>query len=697
MIQIFHQRPCWLKVFVNEAYIVAMASEANSEDDIGSSLPDSLPLPPSPGTTPIPDEIILPGDSPAGPMLLEPGDTGIPEAVAPAMPSHTVRSEIAEAAQTISFELVPSRKRQRSPGRGRGRGRPRASGICLVPPEPPEASAIVVPPYHEGSLLPTGWGGAGQPDTLAQWAPLGSDIAQPLAVPKVPKGQADLGQPQILMGFARAYSDTSAVVSSLCATLQQGDHMETDEVALVRYILADKSVPLAPVDSLACAAGIPPWKFQPMLHKAAAILTALSSARVAQLEAKLLQYVPRSKLLHYVEGVQYDETPMKTRVRGSAKANVSGASGTGPDCSSLAVQQWGSGEQLVSHSRSKAGHFGKLSSTGGAEKILQTRGELGMVLEIDGKPMTVTVRTSYPLQIIESTSGVALRIAQQCISPVGRGAIAFQGCTRAVTTDAASGNLAAESQIAEARGKTFDKLHLKCGTHGTAGMYGKVFSLHDAKITGVIRVALALRAPGAMHRLRVCIREEIKSRLQILVGEPPLEAIQYKRRLVQLFVQHGRAVPMRQTLLAVCPNGDWRKPMVQHYVLPGTQVDPEIVGNQLAEGMIAVLAASQPSLYNRSKWTGSDIAVDELGIFEAVHRLLSTSFARFAATYGKGSAKQQLLNLAETLRCYDADTPCEICDEEIGEESTGADKQQAASAGSMYNIYIYIYILYSSC
>ena len=67
--------------------------------------------------------------------------------------------------------------------------------------------------------------------------------------------------------------------------------------------------------------------------------------------------------------------------------------------------------------------------------------------------------------------------------------------------------------------------------------------------------------------------------------------------------------------------------------------------------MIA-LASSQPELYNRSKWTGCDLAVDNLGIIESVHRLLSTTYVRFCASYLAGSAAIALLEEAKFMRHY---------------------------------------------
>ena len=43
-----------------------------------------------------------------------------------------------------------------------------------------------------------------------------------------------------------------------------------------------------------------------------------------------------------------------------------------------------------------------------------------------------------------------------------------------------------------------------------------------------------------------------------------------------------------------------------------------------------------PSMYPRHRWTGADIACDEIAVMEVAHRLFSTTFARFVWSYQRG-------------------------------------------------------------
>ena len=71
-------------------------------------------------------------------------------------------------------------------------------------------------------------------------------------------------------------------------------------------------------------------------------------------------------------------------------------------------------------------------------------------------------------------------------------------------------------------------------------------------------------------RWRMCLKDEIKSRWEHLYGCAPDEALQYKSKILRLFVSNGRSVQVRRVLLILCPNGDWRSSTVQFYTTPGS-------------------------------------------------------------------------------------------------------------------------------
>ena len=196
-----------------------------------------------------------------------------------------------------------------------------------------------------------------------------------------------------------------------------------------------------------------------------------------------------------------------------------------------------------------------------------------------------------------------------------------------------------------------------------------------------------------MTRFRKCVRAEIASRLVLYEGHPGRDAHAYKLAALRLFASRGPTCVRRRVLLWTLPNGDWRSPQVEYYISrasPLRLTERGAVLEHLTNGLILALAAAQPNIYNRSKWTDSDLAIDHLALFECVHRLLSTSYARFCATYAKGTLAQQYLAAGRRLRAYDQPALLELEDdlasgegdqEDGGNEGADAAREDAAGHG----------------
>ena len=235
-----------------------------------------------------------------------------------------------------------------------------------------------------------------------------------------------------------------------------------------------------------------------------------------------------------------------------------------------------------------------------------------------------------------------------------------------------------------------DSLHVICDAHCTALVYGKTLAPLDPQVTGAMRIALSLRTGGSMTLFRQCLRDEIASRLRILQGTPPRDAIAYEKRALMVFASHGAGTTTRRALHAMCPNVDWRSSEVEFYVAtwspPEHQLREHVI-EHLSNGLVVALASAQPSCYNRSKWRGSDLVIDDLGIFECVHRLLSTSHVRFCASHLSGSAAQMHINLAQPLRHCDRRSTADGDDDDDNfgsgaEEGGGAAQESVRNEGS---------------
>ena len=90
------------------------------------------------------------------------------------------------------------------------------------------------------------------------------------------------------------------------------------------------------------------------------------------------------------------------------------------------------------------------------------------------------------------------------------------------------------------------------------------------------------------------------------------------------------------------PNGDWRREdRIEVWLPHGVQADRQLVVNSVASGMTFALASRQFKLWPRHRWLGADVACDELGLLESCHRLLTTVFIKYCASFGGAKAQQR--------------------------------------------------------
>jgi len=285
----------------------------------------------------------------------------------------------------------------------------------------------------------------------------------------------------------------------------------------------------------------------------------------------------------------------------------------------------------------------KLSGNASAAKLLQSEQHFGMLLKVGDNYVMIKGTTLSPLQAVERCTAEVLQEAQAQLSAVTAQADHFEQKTRIATVDKFSGNTKAERAIAQARGADWRTLHFFCEVHVTSTIHGQTF--HNLElgldVSSMVHCALSLRVGAAMNRFRACMRLEVASKLHILRGRPPQEATQRRDQLLKLFLSRGPNLAFRKIVLAMLPNGDWsRRDRVEYYIVPGAGGPTErpAICRLLCSGLISALCSSPPSLYPRHRWTGADVAVDDLGLLEAIHGLLSSTYRRFYATFAQPRA-----------------------------------------------------------
>eukprot|EP00971_Amphidinium_carterae_P137021 2715264-Amphidinium_carterae.1 len=102
----------------------------------------------------------------------------------------------------------------------------------------------------------------------------------------------------------------------------------------------------------------------------------------------------------------------------------------------------------------------------------------------------------------------------------------FNFKVRATCLDRGPGNHRAEEFQLQSRGNDWLNFGLPCVMHLVANVCKRSFQpLVPEHVSGILHLALSLRVAGALELFRRCLKETIESRLVIMKGNPPLEAL----------------------------------------------------------------------------------------------------------------------------------------------------------------------------
>ena len=143
-----------------------------------------------------------------------------------------------------------------------------------------------------------------------------------------------------------------------------------------------------------------------------------------------------------------------------------------------------------------------------------------------------------------------------------------------------------------------------------------------------------------MLAFRQSLAEVIRERLLVRRGYPPAEHTLLRRRLLALFCRSGRQQNVKSFLLATLPNGNWlNTEAVEVWVAPGFFFDHSTVSDHIVKGLLNALSGKIFTTYNNSKWLGCDVAIDEIGLAQAVHGLAAASFRRMLEKRRPGQAQ----------------------------------------------------------
>lgn len=466
---------------------------------------------------------------------------------------------------------------------------------------------------------------------LAVFAEPGPDAASLKAL--VAATSVDLATHRSLLPrFTGGFSERSLLGPAAQAACRlsalQGDRADQEVLDFAKHFLSAETMPIASKRVVAEQLGVDERKVGRLKPRLAALVLLSAQEQQRALEAAIASSCAGARRLLYIEACAYDETPLSVQIRKDFWSLVQqGGAGVGDEGSTALT-----GAELAGFEKTP---LLQITTNASEQKILQHQGTICMLLRVADRSVILKSPPLAGLVVMENGTAEVLASAELRLSTSTEASASFEQRVRAAHTDAGAPNFSCEKMLSNVRAPEFKLLHRLCDIHRTSLVHGKTFALLDDNVRGMIACALSLRVGSAMTRFRRCLKAEIESRLQILHGQPPRDATRYKLAVLRLFVSQGRNLAVRRLLLVMCPNGDWRSPAVQYYAPLGEQqaVDRKKVLAHLTTGLLTALCACRPEVYPRHRWTGCDLATDDLSIMEACHGLLSSTYKRLLREY----------------------------------------------------------------
>jgi hypothetical protein len=300
---------------------------------------------------------------------------------------------------------------------------------------------------------------------------------------------------------------------------------------------------------------IPSDDIKTMTQRVACIQHWLARDGRSKFERAVATICNRASLISYLDIGRDDETPMPLRFVCQSQAPLKANAASPP--SSDAIMDGRAPAILI-----MAGLLRKSATTTEA-KLLQLEQRWSMLLKVRTTMIHFRGKSVCALRAVENTQGVTIAEARMQASQVTIHANAFQRKTRLTCTDRASSNYCAERRVLHARGEKWLGAHRDCQVHIKATLHNISLGKLEVKedVTGMLRIALSTMKSSAFIVFQRCAREAVADKILPLRGMPPIETARHRRRVILTFCSGtGCKQAVVATLLAVLPNGNWRKP-----------------------------------------------------------------------------------------------------------------------------------------
>ena len=398
----------------------------------------------------------------------------------------------------------------------------------------------------------------------------------------------------------------------------------------------------------------------------------------SQLWSGFVQYIQHMldregyKRLLLIKSRRYDETPYKIRIgTGTASDPANNSSGT----SSTAVVLATDGHQEVPEDRSK--------QEGVAAKVLQSELYVAALLhhEESKNSLLVSGKVPCPLQCVDRTTAENLlkcQLEHESQVPLNMLSKSFDFCVCLPCTDRAPKNIACEKGMSKLQ-EHFIKAHTYCTVHKASTCQKQTVSLIKGHQSGLLAVALCMMQAGSRNTLRRLLKEILKERLRIRIGEP--QAVEYRNAVYDLWLggkDMSSAVPctsikdnalkksyvLRQRQRAILNhycNGNIQENGVVVFMTKDYSVNlHERILQEYDTHVIPALLPHKCPYFNPSKFLGVEEALCWVGLLCAHHQLFVPLMQRFCGHKSKPQGLDDSTaskNWAGLLGRYAADGP----------------------------------------
>ena len=278
-------------------------------------------------------------------------------------------------------------------------------------------------------------------------------------------------------------------------------------------------------------------------------------------------------------------------------------------------------------------------------KLLQSHFHLGIVLQDQSSKEITFYHGAVPtwLQGLAEKNGEHIMEAQLALENsvvvLQESSLLFNQCIQLTTTDRDGSNHRAEAGINRLKPE-WDLMHLPCDVHKASTATNNLFKLVPNMVTGIVNFGLLLRIGGSVQKFRRCIRDEIVSKLKVIVAPPPDGYVQdYRHQVYATYLQgncsnedalsRNQFLRVRQIeVLNFFLNGDLQDTNCIQWYAPYA-IKHEDACKLLCRYVPFALLPRGVSVFPRHRWHGCEIPIDQLGLLAAHHNLLKSACLRY--------------------------------------------------------------------